>query len=281
MKGMQRNRIMPIRHLKDGNFIEIYQLETMDDSVFKIYQRYDFYQILWFTRVEGNSSYFIDFVNYPYQANQAVVIYPGQIDRIHLEEKEGYLFAVDKETYSNINKRINSKYLSGYFSNVFVSQNEKTCYILNQLIKLMFLEYEDENRLFLMEAYMSAFLFEIADSFERSTDTSKKVVDNTSAMLRELIENYYTTEQNTSFYADKLCLTNKKLNETAIQSFGLTVKQLLQDALLLAIKREIKLRDKNIKRIAFDLGFEDPAYMTRFFKKHTGMTPSQFRDEGK
>lgn len=281
MMEMQRSRSIPIRHLKDGNFIEIYQLETMDDSVFKIYQRYDFYQILWFTRVEGNSSYFIDFVNYPYQANQAVVIYPGQIDRIHLEEKEGYLFAVDKETYLNINKRINSKYLSGYFSNVFVSQKEKADNSIEQLIKLMLLEYAGENRLFLMETYMSAFLFQIADSFEQSIDTSKKVVDNVSAELRELIENNYTTQQNTSFYADRLCLTNKKLNEIALQSFGLTVKQLLQDTLLLAIKREIKLGDKNIKRIAFDLGFEDPAYLTRFFKKHTGMTPSQFREEGK
>lgn len=278
---MEKNQSIPITHLKDGNFIEIYQLETMDDSIFKIYQRYDFYQILWFTQVEGNNTYFIDFIDYTYQANQAVVIYPGQIDRIHIEQKKGFLFAVDKETFLNINQRINSKYLSGYFSNVFVSQNKKTSKTINQLIRLMLLEYEDENRLFLMEAYMSAFLFQIANSFEKSIDSSQLMVNNTAAELRELIGNHYITQQNTSFYSKKLGVTNKKLNEIALQSFGFTVKQLLQDILLLAIKREIKLGEKNIKEIAFDLGFEDPAYFTRFFKKHTGLTPMQFRKDSK
>ena len=278
---MEKNQSIPITHLKDGNFIEIYQLETMDDSIFKIYQRYDFYQILWFTQVEGNNTYFIDFIDYTYQANQAVVIYPGQIDRIHIEQKKGFLFAVDKETFLNINQRINSKYLSGYFSNVFVSQNKKTSKTINQLIQLMLLEYKDENRLFLIETYMSAFLFQIANSFEKSINSSQVIVNNTAAELRELIGTHYITQPNTSFYAKKLGITNKKLNEIALQSFGATVKQLLQDTLLLAIKREIKLGEKSSKEIAFDLGFEDPAYFTRFFKKHTGMTPIQFRKESK
>lgn len=278
---MEKNQSIPITHLKDGNFIEIYQLETMDDSIFKIYQRYDFYQILWFTQVEGNNTYFIDFNDYTYQANQAVVIYPGQIDRIHIEQKKGFLFAVDKETFLNINQRINSKYLSGYFSNVFVSQNKKTSKTINQLIQLMLLEYKDENRLFLIETYMSAFLFQIANSFEKSINSSQVIVNNTAAELRELIGTHYITQPNTSFYAEKLGITNKKLNEIALQSFGATVKQLLQDTLLLAIKREIKLGEKSSKEIAFDLGFEDPAYFTRFFKKHTGMTPIQFRKESK
>lgn len=278
---MEKNQSIPITHLKDGNFIEIYQLETMDDSIFKIFQRYDFYQILWFTQVEGNNIYSIDFIDYAYKTNQAVVIYPGQIDHIHIEQKKGFLFAVDKETFLNINQRINSKYLSGYFSNVFVSQNKKDIKTLNKLIQLMLLEYEDENRLFLMETYMSAFLFQIANSFEKSIDSSQLIVNNIAAELRELIGNHYISQQNISFYAKKLGVTNKKLNEIALQSFGFTVKQLLQDILLLAIKREIKLGEKNIKEIAFDLGFEDPAYFTRFFKKHTGLTPMQFRKESK
>lgn len=278
---MGKNQSIPITHLKDGNFIELFQLETMDDDIFKIYQRYDFYQILWFTRVEGNNSYFIDFVSYSYESNQAVVIFPGQIDRIHIEGKEGYLFAVDKETFLTINKRINSEYLSGYYSNKFVTINKDTKSTLEALIKLMLSEHANKNRLFMQETYLSAFLYEIAHSFQQSSIPSQPIVENTAAELRELINNYYTTEQNTSFYAEKLGLTNKKLNEITLQSFGVTVKQLLIDALLLAIKREIKLGEKNIKEIAFDLGYEDPAYLTRFFKKHTGLTPTQFRDESK
>lgn len=277
---MKKSQSVPMTHLKDGRFIEIYQLETMDDSVFKIYQRYDFYQVLWFTQVGGNNSYFIDFIDYFYQENQAVIIYPGQIDRIYIEQKKGYLFAIDKETYLHINERINSKYLSGYFSNAFVPLTENTTKTLKQLVELMLTEYESRNRHFLMETYMSAFLFEMAASFDESINPSQRIVNNTAAELWALMENFHTVERNTSFYAEKLGLTNKKLNEAALQSFGRTVKQLLQETLLLTVKREIRLGEKNLKEIAFDLGFTDPAYLTRFFKKHTGMTPSQFRREG-
>lgn len=273
----------PIGDLGLGRFVEIYRLEKMDENIFKSYQRYDFFQIIWFTSVEGDNAYFIDFVGYTCQSDDVVVIYPGQVDKVDIKQKQGYLFAVDKETYLEINTRINSEYLSGYFSNVFVQQNKKTIYTFRQLMQLILAEYEGENRHFMMETYMSAFIYEVAVSFDRSFDSFKQkpVVNSVTSALIGLIDQYYVQQQNTSFYASRLGLTNKKLNELTLQSFGVTVKQLLQETMLLAIKREIRISDKSMKEIAFDFGFEDPAYLTRFFKRHTGFTPSAFRIDRK
>lgn len=73
-------------------------------------------------------------------------------------------------------------------------------------------------------------------------------------------------------------MTNKKINEICIKGTGKTIKQHLQERLILEIKKEIRLRRKSLKEIAFDLGFNEPAYFTRFFKQHTTLTPKEFRD---
>ena len=53
--------------------------------------------------------------------------------------------------------------------------------------------------------------------------------------------------------------------------------QLLNQQLVLEAKRNLLATTSQIKEIAFQLGYEDPSYFSRFFKKHTGHTPEDFR----
>ncbi len=270
-----------LNQLKEGRFIEIFRLQDIDDSFFNDYQRYDFFQLLWFTRVEGERKYFIDFTDYTFAANEVVLVYPGQIDRIDLNQIEGYLFAIDNDTFFHINQHLNSDYLNGYFSNVFVSLNEDIQQILEQILKLMLTEYEGKKRIMLLESYMDGFLQHITEAFEK-TNTYKNILQNKSyttiAALMKLIDRHFMQERNTDFYAQQLGLTPKKLNEVSLKGTGKTVKQHLQQVLLLEIKKEIRLNQKSIKEIAFDLGFSEPAYLTRFFKQQTAQTPTEFRE---
>ena len=270
-----------LNQLKEGRFIEIFRLQDIDDSFFNDYQRYDFFQLLWFTQVEGERKYFIDFTDYTFAANEVVLVYPGQIDRIDLNQIEGYLFAIDNDTFFQINQHLNSDYLNGYFSNVFVSLNEDIQQILEQILKLMLTEYEGKKRIMLLESYMDSFLQHITEAFEK-TNTYKNILQNKSyttiAALMKLIDRHFMQERNTDFYAQQLGLTPKKLNEVSLKGTGKTVKQHLQQVLLLEIKKEIRLNQKSIKEIAFDLGFSEPAYLTRFFKQQTAQTPTEFRE---
>jgi AraC-like DNA-binding protein len=72
-------------------------------------------------------------------------------------------------------------------------------------------------------------------------------------------------------------MSNKAINEYCKKYSGRTIKQHLQEKLILEIKRDIRLNKKSLKEIAFDLGFNEPAYFTRFFKQQTGQTPSDFK----
>ena len=95
--------------------------------------------------------------------------------------------------------------------------------------------------------------------------------------LFQLIEAHYKKERNADFYSNRLSLTLKRVNEITKKQLGKTVTRLLHDRLLLEAKREINFGKRSHKEIAYLLGFDDPAYFSRFFKKRTGITPEQFK----
>lgn len=278
-----RGRDNKMHQLRKGRFIEIFKIEEIDDSIFRDYQRYDFHQILWFTEVEKEGKYFIDFKDFTFSDNEIIVVFPGQIDKLDTEGKKGFVFAVDNETFFRINQAIDSDYLSGYYSNVFVQVDEPTNHTLESLIRLIMLEYNGENRIALMESYLNSFLFHVVALFERSSvyqENNDNTVSQQVSELMKLIDIHFVNERDISFYARKLGLSHKRLYEISLKGTGHTVKYHINERLLLEMKKEIKLGQMSLKEIAFSLGFNEPAYFSRFFKHHTSMTPKEYRDKG-
>lgn len=264
--------------LEDNRCIEVYRLEDAEDTVFGNYQRYNFHQVIWFTKVGENNTYSIDFEDYTISDDEIVIIYPGQIVMLDIHDKEGYLFVIDNESFFDINQHLQSDYLNGYSSNVFVKPDDETKEVLNKLMPLIIKEYDNHNRIKLMKSYMEAFLFHLSASFENS-ERSKSMPDRLIVELLRLADTHFISERETDFYANKLGLSNKRVNEIFAKGTGKTIKQYLHERLLFEMKKEIRLGTRSLKEIAFDLGFSEPAYFTRFFKQQTGMTPSEFREK--
>lgn len=232
-----RNRFnIPINRLEGDQFIEIFRLEQADDAIFGNYQRYDFHQVIWFTRSGGDPAYFLDFNEYTIGDNQVVIVFPGQIDMLDIEGKEGYLFAIHNDNFFHINQHLQSDYLNGYASNVFIRLDKDTLAILHQLMELILLEYQNENRILLMESYMEAFLFHVSSLYEVS-DVSINRPDRPVSELMRLIDHHFITERETDFYATRMNLSNKKVNELCVKGTGKTIKQHLQERLILEIKK--------------------------------------------
>lgn len=258
--------------------IEIFRLEELTNTLFSNYQRYDFHQIIWFVKTKGDNLYSIDFNKYTISDNQIVIIYPRQIERVDLKGKEGFLFAINNDVFFEINQKINSDYLNGYFSNVFISLDKKRTLTLNHIQNLIIEEYNDQNRSVLMESYLQSFLFHIA-----SFNENKILSNNRNVVLFvefvKLTDNNFIRNRDVVFYAKELNISEKKLNEVCKALSGKTTKQFIQERLILEIKKEIKLGTKNLKEIAFELGFNESAYLTRFFKQQTSISPSEFKEE--
>ncbi|MBD3641896.1 MAG: helix-turn-helix domain-containing protein [Marinobacter sp.] len=96
--------------------------------------------------------------------------------------------------------------------------------------------------------------------------------------LCSLIEKYYRAHKTCQFYADELCTTPIGLNRACKAISGKSVGDLIQDRLALEAQRMLIYSSAPISLIAYELGFADPAYFSRFFKRRVGTAPSAFRE---
>ena len=94
----------------------------------------------------------------------------------------------------------------------------------------------------------------------------------------ELLNQHGTTEHAIPFYANQLCLSPNRLSAVIKEYSGQTVMQWLYRRLVLQAKVLLRGGTDPIGDIAFALGFDEQGSFARFFKRETGMTPTEYRD---
>ena len=92
-----------------------------------------------------------------------------------------------------------------------------------------------------------------------------------------LVEGNYFKEHSVQFYADALHKSPKTLANTFLLYNRKTPQQMIQERIIIEAKRLLGYTDKPVKQVTYELGFEDPAYFSNFFKRHTGVSPADFR----
>ena len=97
------------------------------------------------------------------------------------------------------------------------------------------------------------------------------------ARFRSLVEAHFTEHRPVGFYAQALHMTESRLNRLCRATVGKSALEIVNDRLLLEAQRKLTHIAAPVSLLAYELGFADPAYFWRFFKKHAGLTPSQFR----
>jgi AraC-like DNA-binding protein len=95
--------------------------------------------------------------------------------------------------------------------------------------------------------------------------------------FRQLVEAHYAEHWPVETYAAALKLTESRLNRLSRKLSGQTAFALTQERLLLEARRKLIYTATPVSQLPYELGFSDPAYFCRFFKKLTGRAPSSFR----
>lgn len=94
-----------------------------------------------------------------------------------------------------------------------------------------------------------------------------------------LVNEHGKREHNTSFYADKLCLTTHYLSTVIREASGQTVMQWINQAVILEAKVLLKHSDLLVFQISDELNFPNPSFFSKFFKRITGMTPAEYQKQ--
>ncbi|MBP1651759.1 MAG: btr 3 [Bacteroidetes bacterium] len=96
--------------------------------------------------------------------------------------------------------------------------------------------------------------------------------------LKDAIEQYYRKEHSPGYYAGLLNITPKALNKLNKTHFNRTLGHLIAERIMTEAKRELYMTAKPVKRIAFELGFNDEFYFSRFFKNNAEVSPVVYRE---
>lgn len=95
----------------------------------------------------------------------------------------------------------------------------------------------------------------------------------------ELVNKYAIHERNCTFYADRLCLTSRYLSTLVRQASGRTVMNWVNEAVVQEAKLMLRHTDKLVYQIADELNFPNASFFCKYFRRMTGMTPNDYRQE--
>lgn len=119
--------------------------------------------------------------------------------------------------------------------------------------------------------------------FQKTTQQNSQLVpqnshkENIALQFAILINEHYKQHKEVAFYADKLCITPQYLTRTIHEVNGRSARELLADYVVLEIKTLLRNANLEIKDIVGQTGFSNQSSLSRFFRRHTGMSPTEYR----
>ncbi|NCD71664.1 helix-turn-helix domain-containing protein [Mucilaginibacter agri] len=271
---MKTSTEIPVHRLADSVFHASYgsDINLGDHSAT---HRVDFFAIIWFG--SDSDPHYIDFKPYPVKKNTVYLLARNQVHSIPQSRPDARVIIFSKDFFDSIEED-DLRFIFVPFNNEGITitpEMEKPMTYLFDLIKL---ENSTNNNLHLLHIYTSAFLLQL-HRLSHNSKTLTAYHDERLRKLFQLIGTHYKTQKLVDFYADKIGLTSKRLNQIMKEKIGLSISQIIYNYTLIEAKREISHRTKSMKEIAIELGFKDQSYFSRFFKKQTGITPEHFRKE--
>lgn len=248
--------------------------------------RHDFYTILLTKKAKG--SHVIDFNKYALTGNQLFFVSPGQVHQlIETAEPIGYSIVFSIEFLIRNNIRIS--FIDDL--KLFQDFGESPPLSLNDTEVDRMFRYAQEiseihhSDLLLKGEALGALLklllircnnLCVLDNGAKHIETSGNALIKS---FKELINTNYATCHATSDYADQLNITPDHLNRVVKSLTRKTAKDHIQSRIIVAAKRLLYFTDLSAKEISFKLGFSEPANFSAFFKKHTVLSPSKFREK--
>lgn len=262
---------IPLHNINEN--ILIRKIEKSRLFNFKGTHRHNFYEILHFTHTEAGQTHNIDFKELPIDTDCIYVLKPGQVYEMELTTQKGYLIAIKAEYLNSFYPNFDNFLYFTLPDKIQMDRNDLNT--MEQITLLIGNELSSKHRTDLIFSLVNALVTQCILSF--NDNIRKSGIDKRILTLLALIDDNYLTEREVTFYAGKMSLSEKRLGVLTKQALGYTVKGIIQQRILLEAKRLISQGTLSFKSIAFQLGFVDASYFSRFFRKYSGITPEKFK----
>lgn len=235
---------------------------------------------------EGHGTLHMDLKEYSIVPNTQVITRPGSILNI-TEPSEDF-----KVSFFYFSKRLLAEATFRFEPSFFHFLKENPCFTrpadcidsISGLMRAMEAIYKDKDHSFrnlIAKNHLQCFLLDVYDKTHRWFTRQQIEGGNRKEELFKrfinLIHQHCTTQREVSFYANALFITSRYLSSIVQDISGHTAKNIIDNHVILEIKVLLESTDLSIQEISNRLQFPDQSFFGRYFKKHTGVSPTQYR----
>nr|WP_311471449.1 AraC family transcriptional regulator [uncultured Porphyromonas sp.] len=237
--------------------------------------RADFYLLLWVE--EGRLSLSLDFEDVCIRDEEALLISPGQVVRFYLDSlPKGFavLFVPEFVGEATSDIRLLHQLLGASLRGYKVSSLHGLPIpgLMHQLMRELTAQ-ESVYQLIIARSCLRILLAEVARRLPREAEGGGELAGRFFAAVEE----HHHHLHNIQDYQRLLGVMEKQLAGAVRQAVGMTPKAYLDQRRLLEAKRLLSFSDLSIKEVAYGLGFDEPTNFNKFFRKHAGLSPGDFR----
>jgi len=258
-----------------------------DNSYFDHLQRNNYYSLIWI--MEGNGTLKTDFSEYDFGSNSLFSFTPYQPFMVLSTLIRGIAIYFHSDFFCIHKHQTEVTCIGVLFNNIyqmpFVLVDESLQTTLNKLIEQIKAEMQDPGlaQYELLISYMKIFLISASRSKTEQQPTamrSKKGNKEPTILqnLKEAIEKDFKSKHTPGDYAVLLNISPNALAKITKKHFNKTLTGLITERIIIEAKRELYLTNKSVKAIAYELGYDDEYYFSRFFKKNTDIPPQVYRE---
>ena len=262
-------------------------------SMLKYPLRFDGY-IIFFLR-SGHFTIDLNLNSYEVKPQSLLVNVPGNIIKLtsyaedHIGDAQLYFVLASREFMSGIRFDFNKVFQESLIllKNPCITLNEADMALAENYFTLAreVVLSDKENKKEMLGSLVTSFTYMVMDVCTRALNEARRSQTPSSARVNQIFERfialvteYHNTERGMAFYADQLCLTPKYLSKLVKQASGRSAPAWIDSFVILEAKNMLKYSDKTIKEIVYALHFPNQSVFYKFFKAHTGITPSEYRN---
>lgn len=259
-----------------------------DNGFFDHIQRQNYYSLIFVK--EGAGKVKSDFSEYNFEANTLFAFAPYQPFMFTADKPiKGLAIYFHSEFFCihKHNKEIscNGILYNNVYQPPFVNVDKTSAATFDMVCDQIKIEMQNPAlaQYELLVSYLKIFLISaVRLKTEQQPPAPEMVTDNKVPFilqkLKDSIEENFKTKHSPAEYADLLYITPKALAKITKSYFNKTLSHLINERIIIEAKRELYMTSKTIKEIAWELGYEDEYYFSRFFKVNADVSPQMYRE---
>jgi AraC family transcriptional regulator, transcriptional activator of pobA len=259
-----------------------------DNGFFDHLQRNNYFSLIWVK--EGNGKIKADFAEYDFEANSLFAFSPYQPYMISTDKPIKGIAIYFHPEFFCIYKHHKEVSCNGVlYNNVyqppFVTVDENSAATFTILCEQIKTEMQNPAlaQYELLVSYLKIFLITASRlKTQQHSQAAEEMKDNKEPFilqkLKDAIEENFRFKHSPADYAAMLYMTPKALAKITKLHFNKTLSSLINERIIIEAKRELYLTDKTVKEIAYELGYDDEFYFSRFFKVNADVSPQLYRD---